>query len=230
MTDFKKECQQKHIELLHELLEFLYEQKPDLHHGNFEKQSIVSLLYEKFNLIEFEIANNHNIFEALRLFLFTKVQDKIKIVQLTDEISNDKETQFSFLCMRNVFVKEIISLLSNTSHEITINDIQHILTKTEIKENKYAKSLYEGLHLLQQNDKMDFYIDYIQYLNPYNKLSLLMKIHNNKRITKEQKSKIIFDSSLDSIIEVFNYLKKLSQECKEDNNTIIKAEFPSKTE
>ena len=88
----------------------------------------------------------------------------------------------------------------------------------DVKDNKYASTLFNGLSLIQQNDIIGFYVDYIQYLNPYNKLDLLMKIHNNKFISKEHKNKISFDSTLDSIIQVCEYLISISNEMKNDKD------------
>ena len=217
-VEFKKQCQQKQLELIQELVDFLYAQKPDLHFGNDDKQTIVTFIYEQFNLITFQVVSNHNIFNALRAFVFMKVQDKVKITQLNNETTIDKEIQFSFLCMRNIIVKEVLMLLNKDNCEITVNDMQNIFNIKDVKDNKYASTLFNGLSLIQQNDIIEFYVDYIQYLNPYNKLDLLMKIHNNKFISKEHKNKISFDSTLDSIIKVCEYLISISNEMKNDKD------------
>lgn len=218
MSEFKKQCQQKQLELIQELLDFLYAQKPDLHFASDDKQTIVAFIYDKFNSITFQVVSNHNIFDALRLFVFMKVQDKVKITQLNDEISGDKETQFAFLCMRNAVVKEVLALLNKDNRDITVGDMQSVFNTKDIKDNKYATALFNGLSLMQQNDRIEFYIDYLQFLNPYNKLDLLMKIHNNKLISGGHKHKISFDSSLDSIIQVCDYLISISKETRNDDS------------
>jgi hypothetical protein len=120
--------------------------------------------------------------------------------------------------MRNIIVKEVLMLLNKDNCEITVNDMQNIFNIKDVKDNKYASTLFNGLSLIQQNDIIGFYVDYIQYLNPYNKLDLLMKIHNNKFISKEHKNKISFDSTLDSIIQVCEYLISISNEMKNDKD------------